>query len=59
MLGLTRKPSQAVILIHNTTGERIAFHVNRITPNCVKLAIDAPQCWRILRDELIEPKDAE
>lgn len=49
MLILQRKKGQSL-----TIGEDITLTIAEISPDCVKLAIDAPKDVLILRSELLE-----
>lgn len=55
MLCLTRRPGQSII-ITSKNGDTITIRCLRIDGNQVKVGIDAPAEYRIVRDELVGRK---
>jgi carbon storage regulator len=49
MLILSRKPGEKILI-----GDRVEVTVVRIAPGVVRLGIDAPADWAIIRKELTE-----
>jgi len=60
MLVLTRREGESLLLVNETTGERIEFRILEINGTTVKVGTDAPPDVTILRDELVkgEPQEA-
>ena len=59
MLLLARKQQQTIVL-RSPTGETATFTVAKIKGNStVRLAIEAPDDWKILRGELLEESGVE
>jgi carbon storage regulator len=54
MLVLSRKVGEAILI-----GDHIEVTVVRVTHNSVRLGIEAPRGYRIVRDELQEPLEDE
>lgn len=54
MLMLSRKAIERILLIDELTGAKITVAVVEIRPHTARIGIDAPQRFRILREELVE-----
>lgn len=52
MLVLTRKPGEQILV-----GKEVKITVIRISPNTVRIGIDAPPDMNIVRAELLSPGD--
>lgn len=54
MLALTRKQQESIVIYDATGQNRIVVKVSRIDGDRVRIGIDAPKSFRIVRDELDE-----
>jgi len=53
MLALTRKPGEDVYIL-TPEGEQIKICLRKASAHSVKLAIDAPRQYKILRDNVVK-----
>lgn len=56
MLVLTRKPGERIV-IETENGERIVVALCQLRVGQVRIGIEAPRNFRIMREELIENKE--
>jgi len=54
MLVLSRKAQERIFI-----GDDVIVTIVRITPNNVRIGIEAPRGTNIVREELVEPQDEE
>lgn len=53
MLVLSRKPGQKLLV-----GDDIVITIVRIGPGVVRIGVDAPRAMNVVREEIVEEKDA-
>ena len=57
MLSIGRKKGESVVI--NGPGGTIRIVASKVKGNKVQLVFDAPQCYRIMRSELLHPVKCE